>query len=98
MKKNSYLFVIQLISLMMVFTYNIVLARNLGPAEYGDFSTAFSFVSIAYVICLLGADITAFKFIAIAYDKKKYWRSQSIYKICSCNYCGYIVFILFNML
>jgi len=70
MKKNSYLFVIQLISLMMVFTYNIVLARNLGPAEYGDFSTAFSFVSIAYVICLLGADITAFKFIAIAYDKK----------------------------
>lgn len=67
--KTAFLFLTQVISVALLFVTSILLARNLTPMDYGDFSTGYSCLAIAYVICLLGADIVAFKFVSVNYSK-----------------------------
>ena len=47
----------QILSSIAFFIATIIVARYLGPEHFGDFSAAYSVATIAYIVCLLGADI-----------------------------------------
>ncbi|MBK2086527.1 hypothetical protein [Francisella adeliensis] len=66
MKRSLFLLLIQLFSSMSFFLATIVVARYLGPEDFGDFSAAYSVAVVAYIVCLLGADMTAINVIATA--------------------------------
>lgn len=68
-RTSTTLFLAQVFSVALLFVTSFILAQNLSPSEYGDFSAAYSCVAIAYVVCLLGADITAFNVISVAHSK-----------------------------
>ncbi|AXA34432.1 hypothetical protein [Francisella adeliensis] len=71
MKRSLLLFLIQLLASVSFFLATIIVARYLGSEKFGDFSAAYSVASVAYIICLLGADITAINVIAIAVKAKE---------------------------
>lgn len=66
MKGNAAVFLIQVLSSLAFFVATIIVARYLGPEHFGDFSAAYSVASVAYILCLLGADITAVNVIAMS--------------------------------
>jgi len=71
MKRNLLLFLIQISSSIAFFLATIIVARYLGPEHFGDFSAAYSVATVAYIVCLLGADITAINVISRSLIAKK---------------------------
>ena len=66
MKRNILLLIIQIISSIAFFLATIIIARHLGVEEFGDFSAAYSVASVAYIICLLGSDVTAINVVSMS--------------------------------
>ncbi|AIT09426.1 hypothetical protein LO80_05245 [Candidatus Francisella endociliophora] len=64
MGRGLTLFAIQILSSIAFFLATVIVARYLGPEDFGDFSAAYSVASVAYIVCLLGADVTAVNIIA----------------------------------
>lgn len=67
MKRSLLLFLIQISSSVAFFIATVIVARYLGPEHFGDFSAAYSVASVAYIICLLGADVTAVNIISMSF-------------------------------
>lgn len=66
MKRGLFILLIHLFASASFFLATIIVARYLGPEDFGDFSAAYSVAVVAYIICLLGADMTAINVIATA--------------------------------
>lgn len=58
-----FLFLIQISSSLLFLGMEIILTKKLNTSDFGDYSVAYSAATIAYIICLLGADLTIFKVI-----------------------------------
>lgn len=72
MTRNGLLLLAQISSVLLLFGTTVAVARNLSPQDYGDFSSAFNLVAVVYVVCLLGADVTALRFVSVAYANNKF--------------------------
>jgi len=70
----------QFTSVILLFATTVAVARHLSPMDYGDFSSAFNLVAVAYVVCLLGADVTALRFVSVAYANNKFGDIKSYIK------------------
>lgn len=57
---------IQISTSLLFLGMEIILTKKLSTSDFGDYSVAYSATTIAYIICLLGADIAAFKVIGFA--------------------------------
>lgn len=72
MRRAITLLFIQLIASVAFFIATVIIARYLGPEDFGDFSAAYSVASVAYIVSLLGADVIVMNVIAVSmkYQKK----------------------------
>ncbi|WP_150467887.1 oligosaccharide flippase family protein [Francisella sp. SYW-9] len=71
MRRGITLLFIQLIASIAFFIATVIIARYLGPEDFGDFSAAYSVASVAYMIALLGADVIAMNVIAVSIKAQK---------------------------
>ncbi|QIW10842.1 oligosaccharide flippase family protein [Francisella sp. LA112445] len=71
MRRGIILLFIQLIASIAFFIATVIIARYLGPEDFGDFSAAYSVASVAYMIALLGADVIATNVIAVSIKAQK---------------------------
>lgn len=70
--RNGLLLLAQICSVLLLFGTTVAVARHLSPQDYGDFSSAYNLVAVAYIVCLLGADVTALRFVSVAYANNKF--------------------------
>lgn len=72
MRRAITLLFIQLIASVAFFIATVIIAKYLGPENFGDFSAAYSVASVAYIVSLLGADVIVMNVIAVSmtYQKK----------------------------
>ena len=69
-KRYSFIFYTDII-FNSFFIATIIVARYLGPEHFGDFSAAYSVATIAYIVCLLGADIMAINVISMSFRARR---------------------------
>lgn len=71
MKKSLLVFLMQIVATGAFFVATLIVARYLGPEAFGDFSAAYSVAIVAYIICLLGADITAVNVVSMSLSSRQ---------------------------